>query len=40
MLTKTLFLHGIDGGRNINGEILAAGHEKEGKTRRVKGKMH
>lgn len=40
MLTKTLFLHGIDGGRNISGEILAAGHEKEGKTRRVKGKMH
>lgn len=32
MLTKTLFLHGIDGGRNINREILAAGHEKEEKT--------
>lgn len=32
MLTKTLFLHGIDGGRNISREILAAGHEKEGKN--------
>lgn len=29
MLTKTLFLHGIDGGRNISKEILAAGHEKK-----------
>lgn len=29
MLTKTLFLRGIDGGRNINKEILAAGHEEK-----------
>lgn len=29
MLTKTLFLHGVDGGRNISKEILAAGHEKK-----------
>lgn len=29
MLTKTLFLHGDDGGRNISKEILAAGHEKK-----------
>lgn len=38
MLTKTLFLHGIDGGRNISKEILAAGHEKNKKKKKcVKG---
>ena len=29
MLTKTLFLHGVDGGRNLSKEISAAGHEKK-----------
>lgn len=40
MLTKTLFLCGADGGRNLSKEILAAGHEKK-KKKCVKGnKMH
>lgn len=33
MLTKPLFLRGMDGGGNINEEILAAGHEKKKKRK-------
>lgn len=36
MLTKTLFLHGVDGGRNLSKEISAAGHEKK-KEKCIKG---
>lgn len=37
MLTKTLFLHGVDSGRNISKEILAAGHEKKKRRNVLKG---